>query len=410
MLSTKMKMMTVEIAKPCVYHYLFSRLPIYTAKEDVNGIAGKMSSPIIKQLQLDSDETFESPHPDVIPLTYRSNEASKTYLLQFWFNDILTTILTQNNTDRRQDPVRYLQKSLKPDSIFGSAEAAFGTMSVVFVQAKQDVPIVEFIARHCFDADVSNNLPVCHLEWGTLYFLPMANRYVLLVDEAAKLFHGDTFLAFDFPMLEAIRQKLIYEQSEASKLKIENLRMEVEIKKLLDCITENLDGRYENISKVEAFLHELDDSQAEIYSNISRTETVLHTLSINIRNIDSYIKAIPVKSDSLFAPLLKDFRFIYENIEAGLKYTKLLLPSIVKRQETIPLKIDLLRQRAQEQNNKIEKRQNMLIAVFGVILGAGEVFPPEESEYRLLWMGLSGIAAFILMQLFNLKMFKRENR
>ncbi len=403
--------MSNKIEKPCVYHYLFSRLPDYRTDEEVSLLAKQLSSPIIESFQLATDEIFDSPHPDVKAMMYKGNEQSEIYSLQFWFNDILTTILTLNQTNQSQDPLLYFQDVLNPQFPNPENHVRFGEMTVLFAQAKATIAVVQEISAACFETKVGDKLPQCRFEWGSLYFLPKVNRYVLLIPNTKNLPKGDIFLAFDFPMLESIRQKLIYEDGESLKLKVQNFKIESELKHLLELITENLDGRDDNLSKVEGMLDRMDEAQAELYENISKTESVLQTLAINIRNFKTYLEPIPINYDTLFKSLSKKFQFTYEDIEAGLKYTKLLLPSIIKRQEIIPLKIDVLRQRAQEQNIRIEKRQNMLIAVLGVMIGTGQVLPVDMPwKFKLLWMGLSGLAAYLLVLLLQLRLFKRKRK
>lgn len=402
------KRMKDQIKKPCVYHYLFSRLPVYRTDEDASRLAAHLSSPLIKALQLQINEVFESPYPDVTPLLYKGNDESQTYLLQFWFNDIVTTVLSLNQTIQPLDPLAYFQTVLNPNFPIPDGHVRFGGMTVLFAQAKDDIAVVRQIAAACFRTGCDEKLPRCQFEWGTIYFLPTAGSYVLLVPEENNLPQADTFLAFDFPMLEAIRQKLAYEEGESNKLKARDIKIESELRALLKVIAEKLDGKVQNLGMVEQVLDKVDDAQAEIYDNVSKIEAVLHTLAINIDNFKTYLALIPIKNDSLFKPVPRKLQLIYENIETNLKYTKLLLPGILRRQETIELKIDLLRQRAQERSNRIEKSQNTLIAVLGVALGVAQVFTEMDWKFKLLWMGLSGMVTYGLVRLMDMNMLKKN--
>lgn len=402
--------MNIRIEKPCVYHYLFSRLPVYRIDKEVSRLAEDLSSPIIDTFQLDNDEIFEPPYPEVTPLLYKGNDNSQTYLLQFWFNDILTTVLSLNQGNQSQDPLLYFHNVVNPNFPNPENHVRFGEMTVLFAQAKEDSAVVEQIAATCFKAGVDEKLPRCQFEWGTMFFLPKANRYVLLISDAANLPQGDTFLAFDFPMLEAIRQKLIYEGAESNKLKAQNIKIESALRDHLKVIAKKLDGAEDDSAIVEKVLEKMDGAQAELYDNVSKIDAVLHTLAINIGNFEAYLELIPVKRDFLFKPMPKQFHLIYENIETSLKYTKLLLPGILKRQETLQLKIDFLRQQAQERSNKIEKRQNTLIAVLGVAISVLQVLPEMDWKFRLLWMAGSGTATFVLVQLFDLKISRKKEK
>jgi hypothetical protein len=211
-------------------------------------------------------------------------------------------------------------------------------------------------------------------------------------------------------MLEAIRQKLIFEDGESKKLKSQNFKFEAELRELCDLITEKLDGTGDSLSLIEDLFDRMDDRQSELYDNVSKAEAVLHTLSINIGNFTTYLEHLPVKNDALFAPLLETFHFMYQKIKTELEYTKLLLPGLIKRQETISLKIALQRQKAQEQGNKIERMQNRLIAVLGVTIGVGEVLSGIDWKSKLLWMGLSGLVTYILVRFLELNVFSRKKK
>lgn len=398
-----------RIDRPCVYHYLFSRLPVYRIDQEVSRLAEDLSAPIIAALQLDADEIFEPPYPEVKPLLYKGNAQAQAYLLQFWFNDIITTVLSLNQTNQDQDPLLYFQNVSNPNFPTPEGHVRFGEMTVLFARAKEDIAVVEQIAAACFKTGFDEKLPHCQFDWGTMYFLPNINRYVLLIADPNNLPQGDTFLAFDFPMLEAIKQKLLYEEGESNKLKARDIKIEAELRAHLKLIAKKLGGKEDSISMVEEDLDKMDDAQAELYDNVSKIEAVLHTLAINIGNFKTYLELIPVKQDSLFKPVPQKLHLIYENIETSLKYTKLLLPGILKRQEAIQLKIDFLRQRAQERSNKIEKKQNTLIAVLGVAIGVLQVLPEMDWKLRLLWMGLSGTAAYVLVRLLDFKILKRTS-
>lgn len=400
-----------KLEKACVYHYLFSSLPEYRRDETVSTMAQETSVPLIEKFQLNSEESFTVPHPDVMPLIYKVNEKSQTYLFQFWSNDTLSTVLTLNQNKENQSPLDFFQDSLDID--FGDSRYGeqFGRIPVLFAQTKENLSQVQEIATRCFDLEIRNPVPTCQFEWGALYFLTEIQLYVLLSPNEKAAAKGDIFLAFDFPMLEAIRQKVFYEEIEAKKLNVENSMIESKLRQHLHLIFENLNAQEDEIESVEELLDKMDDTEAKIYENISNTDGILHTLAIIIRNYKEYLKTVPIGKDTLFTPLVRQFNFVSENIEAELKYTKLQLGGIERKQDTIPLKIDLLKQRTQEQNNKIEKRQNMLIAVLGVIIGTGEVLPGNLPwETKLMWMGVSGAVAMVLVNILNLGFFKKGKR
>ena len=72
-----------------------------------------------------------------------------------------------------------------------------------------------------------------------------------------------------------------------------------------------------------------------------------------------------------------------------------------------------MRQRAQEQNNRIEKRQTTLIAVVGVMIGTGEVLTSYKLGLVGSWLALMGLGVqrpLFWSRLFDLKIFKRHKK
>lgn len=401
--------MTISVEKPCVYHYRFSRMPAHGTDHEIQALAQTLSNPIAEAHHLNQNERFTHPLPMVQPISYSGNDKTKTYLLQFLFNDILTTILVLNQTNGFQDPLAYLAKTSRMQFCVDEP-MPLGESTVLYVRAPEELEVVRSIASKCFDAELNQEMPSCKFEWGTHYFVPDTNGYVLLVSEAANLVLGDTFLAFDFPMLEVIRQKLIYEEQESQTLKQQNFRIESKLKILFKDIITNLDGETDTLEEIDDLLDKMDDNQAELYDNVYRTEAALHTLRIGIRNLEQYLEQLPIVSDDLFRSLPGKFKFTHEIIDTNLKYSKLFMPIINRQQETIQLKISLLRQRAQEQNNRIEKRQNTLLAVIGVFIGVGEVLSAMDWRLKVLWMGVAGLVAFVLVRLFDLRILHRKRR
>ena len=98
----------MNIFKPCSYHYLFSHIPSYTSAAEARKTAEELVFRLVKDLQLTHDkmEQFETPHPDVLPLSFRADEDTQTYLLQFLSGDLITTILTFNSSLSRMHSLR----------------------------------------------------------------------------------------------------------------------------------------------------------------------------------------------------------------------------------------------------------------------------------------------------------------
>ncbi|MCI0515832.1 hypothetical protein L0128_21675 [candidate division KSB1 bacterium] len=81
-----------------------------------------------------------------------------------------------------------------------------------------------------------------------------------------------------------------------------------------------------------------------------------------------------------------------------MQYTRLLIPGIEKREETIRVKIELLRQKTLEKNSKLLEYQNTLIAVFAVAIGVGLILPDMNWIIKLLSMVTSGAVALVVFR------------
>jgi hypothetical protein len=402
----------MNILKPCSYHYLFSHVPSYPSAEEAKKIAADLVSRLVKDLRLTQDRTeqFEQPHPDVLPLSSRADEDTQTYLLQFLSNDLLTTILTFNQTEAQADGISYWKRTLKPN--FPETPDRIGQTLVLFAQAEPDLTIVQEIVRECFGKEINASLPHCLFDWGTLYVLPESEyhppassdsrqiaRYVLLVPDAEHLKTGDQLLSFSFPMLEAIRQKVVYEKQVYHTFRAENLEYEREINHVLDTINQELSGDKKKKPSFEEHLKNIDEIQAKLYRNLAEVEALLLTLNINIENLTHYLEAISSNNDTAFAPLIREFRVVARQIDVDLKYIKILSQGMDKREELLRLKIEWQRKEAEERSNKIREVTNALIFAFGVSIGIGQILINNvdfDWTAKLGAMGIGGCVAYIL--------------
>lgn len=406
----------MNILKPCSYHYLFSHIPTYTSAEEARKTAEDLVSRLVKNLQLTQDNTeqFEQPHPDVLPLSFRADEDTQTYLLQFLSGDLITTILTFNQTDVHEDAISYWKRTLRPN--FPDTPNRIGQTTVLFAQAETDMTMVQEITKDCFGGEINETLPHCLFDWGTLYFLPELERhstalhdsrrmdkYILLVPDAENLGKGDQFLSLSFPMLEAIRQKLVYEEHAYRTFRTKNLENEREINKLLDTINQELSHESNKKPSFEEHLNQVDERQATLYQHIAQADALLLTLEINIANFETYLDAVSlhISDDTCFLPLVDKFRGILQQIDYDLKYIKFLLPGMDKREELLRLKIEWKRKEAEESSNKIREITNALIFAFGAAIGIGQVLAGMKLTFltltlKLAAMGIGGCFAYAL--------------
>lgn len=404
----------MNITKPCVYHYLFSHIPEYDSVEEVKKTAENLAFRLRRDLDLKEDETrrLQQLPADVTLLSFHADEETETYLSQLFSHDLIATILTYNHTETHEEPLSFLER--KRSAKFPETSNRIGETSVFFVQAAPDGESVKQIAEISGETEITEPFPCCRFEWGALYALqhPVQMRdsqqkatYVLLVPQEEDLKKGDHFLSHVFPLLESIRHKLVFEEQEARKFKANNLHHEQEITRLLDKINRTLSDATQR-SSFEADLRQVDTHQAALYQNIAETDALLLTLKINQVNFKNTLSAPVLVEDTLFKPLLLEFRFIRQQIEYDLKYIKFLLPGMDKREELLRLKIDWQRKAAEERSNKIKEFTNALIFSFGVALGIGQMLTDFDWIGKFWAMLLGGSIAFALNRFLGMERMK----
>ena len=287
----------MNMMKPCVYHYLFSHIPEYDSAEEAKKTAENLVSRLRRDLGLKEDETrrLRQLSADVTLLSFHADEETETYLSQLLSHDLITTILTYNQTERHEEPLSFLQR--KRSARFPEISNRIGETSVFFVQAAPDIELVKQIAEISGETQITESFPCCQFEWGALYALQPATQsrdaqqkavYVLLIPQEENLKKGDHFLSHLFPLLEFIQHKLVFEEQEARKFKANNLRHEQEITRLLDKINRTLSDATQR-SSFEADLRQVDTHQAALYQSIAETDAFMLTLhGTNESNLGSF--------------------------------------------------------------------------------------------------------------------------
>lgn len=397
----------MTIAHPCVYHYLFSHIPDYHSEEEARKSAENLVFRLKTDLRLQEDEAqrLRPLSAAVTLLSSHADEHTETYLSQLLSHDLIATILAYNQTETHEEPLAFLES--RRNARFPAAPNRIGETSVFFVQAALDAELVKQIKQIAAvwgETQAKEPFPCCQFEWGALYALPDSAQsrnsqqkatYFLLVPQEKDLKQGDHFLSYSFPILESIRRKLRFEEQEARKFKVNNLSHEQEIKRLLDNINGALSETLPR-SSFESDLKQIDTRQAALYQSIAETDALLLTLHINLLNFKNTLTALAPVDDTLFAPMLPEFRFIRQQIEYDLAYIKFLLPGMDKREELLRLKIEWQRKEVEKRSNKIKEFTNALIFSFGIALGIGQMLTDFDWTGKFWAMLLGGSIAFAL--------------
>lgn len=388
-----------KIQNPRVYHYLFSHLPDYRIEKNVLALANKLSAPLINTYQLGKKDSPDTPPSlDLQQLSNFANESATIFLRQFRFQNVLTTELIFSDDDSEVEPPAFFSRLRKANFPNPENQVVLGESTVFCARAKAETGVAQEIARECFQAEVNEKLPLCQFSWGTLYSLTELNSAILLIPEASDLREGDAFLTYHFVILEAIRTQLRFESARSNRLSEENFKIGYEIKHLLPALVKKLGEEKKPLAAAEQMLDRLNLLQSHLYENISDIERALYVLESDTRYFEKYLAALPVRVDILFQPLPDDFRAIKNRISKDLQHTRLLIPGIEKREETIRVKSDLLRQKTLEKNNKLLEYQNSLIAVFAVAIGVGLILPDMNWIFKLLSMVTSGAVTLVVIR------------
>ncbi|OQY30024.1 MAG: hypothetical protein B6244_01830 [Candidatus Cloacimonetes bacterium 4572_55] len=400
------------MTKASSYHYFFSRLAWNRTHKQILGIAESLAKPLINDFQLvqnwmPSDKPKNL--PDITFIRDVGNEKRGTYLVQFYFNDILCSLFAREKIDHRETAIQFWQRTADLKFVHSAEHNYFGSARVCHGRMENHVDHAREIGEKCLKVEQKNILS-CQFEWkSSLYHLSPKGDYVLLTPNKEEWDKEETFLTIDFPMLEVIRQKIIYEEGESEKLASRNYEIEAEITRLQRQIRDNLDGENENFHDLRKLIDQMDDLHADLYESLVKLKGIVYTLDINKENFDTYLKTLNLENDSLFSEAICLTAFSIKQIKTYTKYTELLIPGMDKRQETLRLKIELLHQKAQEENNQIEREnnriesvRNLLIGALGAGIGVGEILPDSYSiPEKIFWILLTSATSAILLWVIN---------
>lgn len=388
-----------KIQTPRVYHYLFSHLPDYRVEKNVLALANKLSAPLISTHQLAKKDPAETPpSTDLQQLSNFANENETIFLRQFRFQSVLITELAFSGDDSEENPPAFFSRLRKTNFPNPENHVALGETAVFCARARAETAVVQEIVQECFQTEVNEKVPLCQFSWGTFYSLARLNAAILLFPEASDLREGDSFLAYHYVILEAIHTQLRFESARSDRLSDENFKIGYEIRHLLPALVKKLGEEKKPLAAAEQMLDRLNLLQSHLYENISDIERALYVLESDTRYFEKHLAALPIRVDILFQPLPDDFRAINNRISQDLQHTRLLIPGIEKREETIRLKIDLLRQKTLEKNTKLLEYQNTLIAVFAVAIGMGLILPDMNWIFKLLSMVTSGAVTLVVLR------------
>ena len=385
-----------------VYHYFFSHLPDYRVNKNAAKAGAQITGPLEKAYQLKQKSVREPLLPELTQLWNAEDESAATRLQQFLFHDVLiSVIIFQHRENHHISPEFFTRHTTIVDVPQPENLVTLGNATVFFARGRVEKSTVEYIVQVAFQQEAEERLPLCQFTWGTLYFLPALRRHILLLPETDGTGEGDSFLLSGFPVLEAVRRKIIFESGQSKRLSTDNFKTGYEIEHLLPSLLKKLGGEEESLPAAAQMSDRLNNLQNHLYNNISKMERTVYSIEGFIRYFEKHLATYPIKADILFQPLPNEFGSVKDHIERELKFTRFLFPGIEKLQEAVRLKFDLLRQRTLEKNNRLLDYQTTLMTVFAVAIGVGLILPDMNWIFKLLSMITSGAVTLVVLRYFR---------
>lgn len=368
------------------FHYLFSRIADEKTEDDqyIKRLAGEIRGEL-ETFQLSPDKegsTALNQQPDLNLIGLWKNENDETYLIQFWINDILITIINFDTPD---------SKKIKFN--FYDFNTTFGTTSAHVINDQLTPEDFQQIKEEYFPNE-PNPRNYARFNWGGIRFSKKMDQYVLLAND---IDHASSFLSIDFPQLELIRQKFIYEEKQAKCFNQQYNTRKDEIDDTLTRISAQLTIHMVDMSSIETSFTQLEEHVAQLHQNVSERNKLINTFQTNLENFENYRSALPIIEDRLFASFQKNFQHIKKQVEIDLGYARNDLDYLQKKIQVIQLKIELLRQHIERKRNDLEALASKIISAVGIAVGAGQILvslPNITWFIKLTMMVLSGAVTF----------------
>ena len=316
----------MKLTAVCCYHILFSHLPSML-EADAGRAAEEIAEPLREAHRLAlPGPPFKNPAEIVTPSGQKrssavaiascKNQDDTQYLIQFLAHDTLITefIVNQPNDDGR-DAIRFLQEAARPP--FNDRPDRIGQTTVLLAETDDDpAEAARTIAAECARETLTVPFLSSHFEWGTLYFLPDAQIFILLMTNRKLAVNGDNFLAGPFARGEVFRQKLFFEEKQADELKndydasMATARQE----------TEHLHAEWQkgeqtrSLLAVKTHFVVFDDAMSVMKKTLRGMKMVFLTADINLKNFKRQYRCFPMLEDGLFVSYYRQCKHFYQQL------------------------------------------------------------------------------------------------
>ena len=261
----------------------------------------------------------------------------------------------------------------------------------------QDVKTAREITVNCFGFEPKEPILFTKFEWGTLYYIEQIDKYILLTFDEDNLRIGDTFLTTQFPLIEALRQRLFWEGARSNARKQFNIEAESKIHHYFAEINKQLEIKSAK-NRLDDTLQVVYDIMSKFYYNTTQTEVILQILQKDIEQFEQYTQLLPIKNDTLFNSFLEDFHLAKKQITYDQNHSKSLIQGMEKVLEMIRFKLDVTKQQQQHIQTKIETLKTYLIAIFGTVIIIMQILPEMFWGFRVGIAVISGFIAYLILK------------
>jgi len=268
------------------------------------------------------------------------SEELSIYLSRFHDLDILEIEWEQISPDK--SPVAFWEESLHHlESL--SVSNYFGITHALFTNS-ENFPKEKLTSEK--STEISN--------LGKLYTFGK-NSYVLLAENENAEPAG--FLGIHFAITASVIHKLEFEDKELNKIKKQDIKSELEYKKLTSSV--NIRDIEKNLDAIRTYLFYLHDNRI-------RLAEIQQTFDINILNLETLCKFYHFQNDSLFFPLIQKAKNISDQLNYDMIYRDLNLKRMENHLKIYEMEIE-------KQRLKSQKHIERLIALLIIPIGIAQI-------------------------------------
>lgn len=300
--------------------------------------------------QLKEESVFDLGHPDLTLARIAEKEGHSVAVLHFDDIDILEIERRQILPD--EDPFAFWEKCGNDLEACRVGGCYFGTAHALSFPSDE---IFKESIREMAHAEIPGT--------GFLYRMG-AHSFLMISQKPAE------FLGRDFPAIASIVQKLAFQEDVSKEVKRKSKGYRREIERLISP---------ERLKDIETNFNAVKKDQTYLQDNLISLSKVRENFDINILSLRNYLKTLDIRTDTLFAPVIRKAGKARQQLNFDMNHARLNLDRVNGQLKLLELGIE--KQRINEQS-----RINQLITVIGVTFSMGQVAANEDWDVKLLLM------------------------